>query len=194
MAVQFGVFVPQGWRIDLVEIRDPVEQFEAMTAVAKAADADRPGTRSGSTTIFTPCPRRSWRPPSSAGRSPRPWRATPTGSRSARWSPATATATPPLRQDRLHGRRGQPRPALCGIGAGWYEHEWRAYGYGFPETPRADGHVPRGRRDHPQDVDRGLARRSTASTTRSTSRSTSRRACASRTRRSGSAAAARRSR
>jgi alkanesulfonate monooxygenase SsuD/methylene tetrahydromethanopterin reductase-like flavin-dependent oxidoreductase (luciferase family) len=19
-----------------------------------------------------------------------------------------------------------------GIGAGWYEHEWRAYGYGFP--------------------------------------------------------------
>ena len=24
---------------------------------------------------------------------------------------------------------------LCGIGAGWYEHEWRAYGYGFPEVP-----------------------------------------------------------
>ena len=21
-----------------------------------------------------------------------------------------------------------------GIGAGWYEHEWRAYGYGFPEV------------------------------------------------------------
>jgi alkanesulfonate monooxygenase SsuD/methylene tetrahydromethanopterin reductase-like flavin-dependent oxidoreductase (luciferase family) len=21
-----------------------------------------------------------------------------------------------------------------GLGAGWYEHEWRAYGYGFPET------------------------------------------------------------
>ena len=28
------MFVPQGWRLDLVEIRDPVEQFEAMTAVA----------------------------------------------------------------------------------------------------------------------------------------------------------------
>jgi F420-dependent oxidoreductase-like protein len=28
-----------------------------------------------------------------------------------------------------HGR------AICGLGAGWYEHEWRAYGYGFPETP-----------------------------------------------------------
>jgi alkanesulfonate monooxygenase SsuD/methylene tetrahydromethanopterin reductase-like flavin-dependent oxidoreductase (luciferase family) len=22
--------------------------------------------------------------------------------------------------------------AEMGIGAGWYEHEWRAYGYGFP--------------------------------------------------------------
>ena len=22
-----------------------------------------------------------------------------------------------------------------GIGAGWYEHEWRAYGYGFPPAP-----------------------------------------------------------
>jgi F420-dependent oxidoreductase-like protein len=28
-----------------------------------------------------------------------------------------------------HGR------LLCGLGAGWYEHEWRAYGYGFPEVP-----------------------------------------------------------
>jgi alkanesulfonate monooxygenase SsuD/methylene tetrahydromethanopterin reductase-like flavin-dependent oxidoreductase (luciferase family) len=27
-----------------------------------------------------------------------------------------------------HGR------AICGLGAGWYEHEWNAYGYGFPET------------------------------------------------------------
>jgi F420-dependent oxidoreductase-like protein len=24
---------------------------------------------------------------------------------------------------------------LCGLGAGWYEHEWRAYGYGFPDVP-----------------------------------------------------------
>ncbi len=38
MTVDFGVFVPQGWRMDLVEIEDPVEQYEAMTRVAKAAD------------------------------------------------------------------------------------------------------------------------------------------------------------
>jgi hypothetical protein len=40
MAVRFGVFVPQGWRLDLVEIRDPVEQCEAMTAVAMVADVE----------------------------------------------------------------------------------------------------------------------------------------------------------
>ena len=39
MAVQFGVFVPQGWRMDLAEIKDPIEQYEAMTRVAQAADA-----------------------------------------------------------------------------------------------------------------------------------------------------------
>ncbi|HEY1388845.1 MAG TPA: LLM class flavin-dependent oxidoreductase, partial [Ktedonobacterales bacterium] len=39
MAIQFGVFVPQGWRMDLAEIADPIEKYEAMTRVAKAADA-----------------------------------------------------------------------------------------------------------------------------------------------------------
>jgi hypothetical protein len=31
MAVKFGVFVPQGWKMDLIGIKDPVEQYEAMT-------------------------------------------------------------------------------------------------------------------------------------------------------------------
>ena len=39
MTVRFGVFVPQGWKMDLNEIADPVEQYEAMTAVGRAADA-----------------------------------------------------------------------------------------------------------------------------------------------------------
>src|SRR3972149_8478304 len=30
MTLQFGTFVPQGWRLDLVEIHDPVEKYEAM--------------------------------------------------------------------------------------------------------------------------------------------------------------------
>src|SRR5919112_1543593 len=31
MAIKFGLFVPQGWRMDLAEIADPVEKYEAMT-------------------------------------------------------------------------------------------------------------------------------------------------------------------
>ena len=38
MSVKFGVFVPQGWRMDLVEIRDPLAQYEAMTAVGRDAE------------------------------------------------------------------------------------------------------------------------------------------------------------
>ena len=36
MGIKFGTFVPQGWRMDLVEIRDPVEQYDAMTRVGYA--------------------------------------------------------------------------------------------------------------------------------------------------------------
>ena len=39
MAIRFGVFVPQGWTMDLVEIKDPEEKYEAMTNVARQADA-----------------------------------------------------------------------------------------------------------------------------------------------------------
>src|SRR2546430_15963534 len=38
MVVQFGVSVPQGWTMDLVEITDPEEKYEAMTRAAKEAD------------------------------------------------------------------------------------------------------------------------------------------------------------
>ena len=40
MAIRFGVFVPQGWRLDLAEIEDPIEKYEAMTKAAKAADQE----------------------------------------------------------------------------------------------------------------------------------------------------------
>src|SRR3954449_9094112 len=36
--MKFGLFIPQGWKLDLTEIEDPVEQYEAMTRVAKVAD------------------------------------------------------------------------------------------------------------------------------------------------------------
>jgi alkanesulfonate monooxygenase SsuD/methylene tetrahydromethanopterin reductase-like flavin-dependent oxidoreductase (luciferase family) len=36
--LRFGLFVPQEWILDLVEIEDPIEQFEAMSLVAKTAE------------------------------------------------------------------------------------------------------------------------------------------------------------
>ena len=36
--MDFGVIVPQGWRLDLVGISDPGEAYETMTAVAQDAD------------------------------------------------------------------------------------------------------------------------------------------------------------
>ena len=38
MIVKFGVMVPQGWRMDLVGIPDPVEAYETMTRVAQEAE------------------------------------------------------------------------------------------------------------------------------------------------------------
>ena len=37
--MDFGVIVPQGWRMDLVGISDPSEAYETMTRVAQEADA-----------------------------------------------------------------------------------------------------------------------------------------------------------
>ena len=38
MPVKFGVLVPQGWRMDLVDIADPVEKYETMTRFGQEAE------------------------------------------------------------------------------------------------------------------------------------------------------------
>ncbi len=134
MSVRFGVFAPQGWRMDLVEIADPVEQWEAMTAVAKAADAG-PWDSIWLYDHFHPVPQ----PPE------------PTTVFEC-WTTTAALARDTQRVNigQMVGCMGYRNPALyakmsstvdvasrgrlyAGIGAGWYEHEWRAYGYPWPE-------------------------------------------------------------
>ncbi len=38
MTMKYAVIVPQGWRMDLVGIKDPVEVYETMARVAQAAE------------------------------------------------------------------------------------------------------------------------------------------------------------
>ncbi|HEY3560532.1 MAG TPA: TIGR03560 family F420-dependent LLM class oxidoreductase [Kribbella sp.] len=127
--MKFGVFVPQGWRMDLVELADPVEQWEAMTAVAKAADAG-PWDSIWLFDHFHTVPE--------------PTRDTVF----EMWTTTAALArdTSRVNLGQLVGCNGYRNPALvakmaatvdvashgrmyAGLGAGWSEHEWKAYGY-----------------------------------------------------------------
>lgn len=135
MAVQFGTFVPQGWRMDLVEIADPIEKYEAMTAVAKAVDKltafDSIWVYDHFHTIPQPTQEavfECWTITAALARDTQRVNigqmVTCNGYRNPALLAKIASTTDVLSHGRLY----------CGLGAGWYEHEWRAYGYGFPET------------------------------------------------------------
>ena len=134
MSIQFGCFVPQGWRMDLVEIDDPVEKFEAMTNVAKAAD-DGPWDSIWVYDHFHTVPETTMEATFEC------WTITAT----------LARDTSRVKIGQMVTCNGYRNPALlakiastvdvashgrlyCGVGAGWHEEEWKAYGFGFPET------------------------------------------------------------
>ncbi len=134
MATKFGVFVPQGWRMDLAEIADPVEKYEAMTKVAREAD------KGGWDSIwvfdhFHTVPEPTLETTFEC------WTI----------SASLARDTKNVNIGQMVGCNGYRQPSLyakiastvdvashgrlyAGIGAGWYEHEWRAYGYEWTET------------------------------------------------------------
>ncbi|MBC7638210.1 MAG: LLM class F420-dependent oxidoreductase [Rhodoferax sp.] len=130
--MRFGLFVPQGWRMDLAGI-DPAEQWAAMHAVAKAADDGRVWESVWVYDHFHTVPVPSEEATHEA------------------WSlmAALAASTSRVRLGQMCTCMAYRNPAYLakvaatidvisggrvemGIGAGWYEHEWRAYGYGFP--------------------------------------------------------------
>src|ERR1700759_2487859 len=129
--MRFGVFVPQGWRLDLTGI-DPAAQWAAMLDVARAAD-DSPFESIWVYDHFHTVPIPTDEPMHEA------------------WAlmAAFGAATSRVRLGQMCSCMGYRNPAYLakvastvdiasggrvemGIGAGWYEHEWRAYGYGFP--------------------------------------------------------------
>lgn len=134
MGMEFGVFVPQGWRMDLTGIKDPVEQFEAMTNVAREADKG-PWDSIWVYDHFHTVPEPTMN----------------TTFESWTISATLARDTKRINIGQMVNCNGYRQPSLfakiastvdvasagrlyAGFGAGWYEHEWLAYGYGFPET------------------------------------------------------------
>jgi F420-dependent oxidoreductase-like protein len=135
LSLQFGISLPQGWVMELASIKDPVESYEAMTGVARTAE------ELGFASIwlvdhFHTIPRPSqeltfecWTTTAALARDTSRIRVgqlvTCTGYRNPALLAHMASTVDVLSHGRLN----------FGIGAGWHEHEYRAYGYDYPETP-----------------------------------------------------------
>ena len=135
MSVRFGVFVPQGWKLDLVDIHDPVEQYEAMTRVAREADGIADFDSIWVYDHFHTVPRptlettfEAWMSTAGLVRDTTRINVGQMVTCNGYRNPALLAKMASTVDVMSHGR------LYCGFGAGWYEHEWRAYGYGFPET------------------------------------------------------------
>lgn len=133
--MRFGLFVPQGWRLDLVEIADPVEQFEAMTNVARVADEgawDSIWVYDHFHTVPTPEMESTFEC----------WTTTATLSRDTkRVNIGQMVTCNGYRQPSLYAKIASTVDVAsngrlyAGLGAGWHEQEWKAYGYDWVETP-----------------------------------------------------------
>jgi hypothetical protein len=131
--MQFGLFIPQGWRLDLVGI--PVQNHWApMRELSEYAD----GGAWDSLWVYdhfhtVPMPtdeatHEAWTLmaafAASTSRIDLGQMCTAMSYRNPVYLAKVAATT-----DVISGGRVQ-----MGIGGGWYEHEWRAYGYGFPSA------------------------------------------------------------
>ena len=129
--MRFGLFLPQGWRLDLVDV-PPAGHWPAISELAARADSG---------------PWESVWVYDHMHTSP----LTRTEATHEAWSlmSALGAVTSRVRLGQMCTCIGYRNPAMLakiaatvdvisggrvemGVGAGWYEHEWRAYGFGFP--------------------------------------------------------------
>jgi F420-dependent oxidoreductase-like protein len=133
--VRFGTFVPQGWILDLVGIGDPVEQFETMSRVAQAADRlgfDSVWLFDHFHTYFRPVLEttfEAWTSTAALARDTSRVRIGQMVTCNSYRNPALLAKMASTVDVLSHGRLD------FGIGAGWYEGEYDAYGYPFPPLP-----------------------------------------------------------
>jgi F420-dependent oxidoreductase-like protein len=132
--MRFGIFVPQGWRLDLVGV-DPADQWATMKGLAQHADAG-PWESIWVYDHFHTVPKptdeathEAWTLMSAFGAVTERVRLGQMCTCMSYRNPAYL-AKVAATCDVISGGRVE-----MGIGAGWYENEWRAYGYGFPPPP-----------------------------------------------------------
>jgi F420-dependent oxidoreductase-like protein len=135
MKMKFGVIVPQGWRLDLVGIKDPVEAYETMTGVAQAAEEfgyDAIWLFDHFHTVPTPTQEvtfECWTSTAALARDTKRVRIGQIVTCNSYRNPALLAKMASTVDVLSHGRLN------FGIGAGWYEHEYKAYGYAYPDAP-----------------------------------------------------------
>ncbi len=135
MAVKFGVFVPQGWRMDLVDIGDPVEQYEAMTRFGLEAEKlgfDSIWLYDHFHTVPTPQLESTfecWTSTAALARDTSTIRIGQMVTCNNYRNPALLAKIASTVDVLSHGRLD------FGLGAGWYQEEFEAFGYPFPDGP-----------------------------------------------------------
>ncbi len=132
--MRFGLFIPQGWRLDLVGI-DPGEQWGVMRDLASYADDGGIWDSLWVYDHFHTVPMPTKEATHEAWSLMAAYAATTSRIKLGQMCTAMSYRNPVYLAkvaatcDLISGGRIQ-----MGIGGGWYEHEWRAYGYGFPSA------------------------------------------------------------
>jgi F420-dependent oxidoreductase-like protein len=133
--MRFGLFVPQGWRLDLAGI-DTKDHWATMLGVAQVADTeDGPFESIWVFDHFHTVPVPTQEATHEAWTLMAAFAATTSRVRLGQMCTCIGYRNPAYLAkvaatvDVISGGRAE-----MGIGAGWYEHEWRAYGYGFPKA------------------------------------------------------------
>ena len=135
MSLKFGLSLPQGWNMELADIKDPIEAYEVMSRVAQTAD-EIGFASAWLVDHFHTTPRPSqeitfecWTTTAALARDTKRVRVGPIVSCNSYRNPTLVAKMASTLDVLSHGRLN------FGIGAGWYEHEYRAYGYPFPDAP-----------------------------------------------------------
>lgn len=133
--MKYGVGIALGWTMDLASIKDPIEAYEATTRVAQTADElgyDSVWLVDHFHTIPEPTQEvtfECWTTTAALARDTKRVRVGQMVSCNGYRNPALLAKMASTVDVLSHGRLN------FGIGAGWYEHEYRAYGYDYPDAP-----------------------------------------------------------